>query len=74
MRAKPKSCPPTEIERRQFGELADDIAFLRRGCGLTVARYRDDFRIGTTVTDLEVVPASAIAGMARREREKRRTR
>ena len=71
MPANAKAWPPTPIERRQFGDLADDIAFLRRGCGLTVARYRDDFRIGTTVTDLDIVSESALATRAARERARR---
>jgi hypothetical protein len=50
---------PTDIERRQFGALADDVAFLRRGCGLLVAPYRGGWRINDEVTDDEGLGARA---------------
>lgn len=61
---------PTDAERRSFGDLAEDIAFLRRGCHLTVAPFHGAFRIGTNA-DLDCVTSSALQARARREREAR---
>ena len=46
---KPDHSEPTDAEVRAFGHLAQDIAYLRRGCGLVVAPFKDGFRIGTDV-------------------------
>ena len=61
-----QSWPPTEVERRQFGELADDIAFLRRGCGIMGAPFQDGYRL-----DDVVVFADGLQARAKRERARR---
>jgi hypothetical protein len=60
------STDPTPIERRQFGELADDIAYLRRGCSLLVAPYGVGWRVGRDVVDNEGLQARAAAERRRR--------
>lgn len=57
---------PTDAERRSFGELAGDVAYLRRGCGLLVAPFKGSFRIGSDVVD-----ESAVRARAQQERERR---
>ena len=59
--------PPTAQERRQFGDLASDIAYLRRGCHLTVAPFHGGFRVGDGAA-VEVVTADGIAARAREYR------
>jgi hypothetical protein len=57
---------PTDAEVRSFGHLAQDIAYLRRGCGLVVAPFKEGFRIGTDVVD-----ADGMRARADRERKRR---
>ena len=66
-----KRVTPSDAERRQFGDLAADIAYLRRGCHLTVARYQvDTFRIGDGAA-VVVVYADGIRTRAEKERDHR---
>lgn len=71
MRAKRKPWAPTEVERRQFRELAEPIAYLRRACLLTVAPFHGDFRLGDS-PHVEVLDADGIVARAKKEREARR--
>jgi len=61
---------PTPAERRLYGDLADDVVYLRKICGLVVAPFKGDFRVGTNA-DLDVVTASGLRMRARQERERR---
>ncbi len=54
------------LKVRSFGHLAQDIAYLRRGCGLVVAPFKEGFRIGTDVVD-----ADGMRARADRERKRR---
>ncbi len=63
---KPGHSEPTDAEVRAFGHLAQDIAYLRRGCGLIVAPFKDGFRI-----DGDVVGAAELRARADRERKRR---
>jgi hypothetical protein len=61
---------PTFQERRTFGDLADDVAYLRRVCWLTVAPYREGFRVGEGAS-VEVLTAEQLQRRAERERDRR---
>ena len=64
------SASPTAIERRQFGELADDVAYLRHDCGQVIAPYRDGFRVGQGA-GADVITADQLVARAQRERDRR---
>lgn len=57
---------PTPQERSRFGELADDVAYLRRVCGLLVAPFEDGYRIQRDKVDADGLVARATAERARR--------
>lgn len=50
---------PTAAERKTFGDLADDVAYLRQACGLLVAPFKGEFRINTDVVDKDGLRARA---------------
>ena len=64
------SASPTAIERRQFGELADDVAYLRHDCGQVIAPYRDGVRVGQGA-GADVITADQLVARAQRERDRR---
>lgn len=63
---------PTDAERRAFGDLAEDIAYLRRVCMLTVAPYHGEYRIGVGRADDDVIDGEGIRARATAERERRK--
>lgn len=67
----PTTATPTSVERRAFGDLADDVAYLRRVCMLIVAPFQGDYRIGVGRADDEVVDADGIRARAAAERQRR---
>lgn len=68
--AKATDVTPNDAERRAFGDLAEDVAYLRRGCHLTVAPYRGGFRVGEGAA-VEVINAAELRARAPKERETR---
>lgn len=42
---------PTPAERKLFGDLAEDVAYLRRGCGHIVAPFQGRYRVGVSVVN-----------------------
>src|SRR5437879_4992745 len=73
MPRKPRDTSPTAVERRQFGDLAEPIAYLRRGCHQTVAPFDGAFRVGDGAA-VVILSADGILARAEREREIRATR
>lgn len=65
MPAKPTP-GPTDQERRIYGELVDDILYLRNDCGFYAARFKGDYRIGN-----EVLTAAGVREKACTERRRR---
>lgn len=68
---KPTFLAPTDAERRTFGDLAVDVAYLRRGCMLIVAPYHGEFRVGVGRGDDDVVDAEGLQARAQKERNRR---
>lgn len=70
-RVKKNTSAPSDAERRAFGDLAEDIAYLRRVCFLIVAPFRDGYRVGPGRADDDVVDAEGLRARAEKERARR---